>query len=67
MIVPKSEEEIIQKEQQYDLSYAQIGYLYTILHDAPHFFSCDLSTPRASLDLVGMVTHMVGLVLLTFK
>jgi hypothetical protein len=32
---PQTEEESINKSQQYDLIYAQLGYLYTVLPDAP--------------------------------
>ena len=32
---PQSEEEAILKAQQFDLIYAQSGYLYTIIPDAP--------------------------------
>jgi hypothetical protein len=32
---PKPEEEAINKAQQYDLIYAQSGYLYTVIPDAP--------------------------------
>jgi hypothetical protein len=48
MTMPNSEEEAIQKAQQYDLRYAQSGYLYTILPDAPRSRSGDLSAPGAS-------------------
>ena len=33
---PQSKEEAILKAQQFDLIYAQSGYLYTIILDAPH-------------------------------
>ena len=33
---PQSKEEAILKAQQFDLIYAQSGYLYTIIPDAPH-------------------------------
>ena len=33
---PQSEEEAILKVQQFDLIYAQSGYLYTVIPNAPH-------------------------------
>jgi hypothetical protein len=36
MTMPGSEDESIQKERQHDLIYAQSGYLYMILFNAPH-------------------------------
>ena len=42
--LPQTEEEAILKAQQFDLIYAQAGYFYTIIHDAPHDGSswCDM-------------------------
>lgn len=42
MTMPRAEVETIQEAQQYDLIYAQLGYLYTILPDGPHSPSGDL-------------------------
>jgi hypothetical protein len=48
MNLPRNKEEVIQKAQQYDLIYTQLGYLYTILPNAPCSRSGDLSTPGES-------------------
>ena len=33
---PQSKEDVLMKDQQFDLIYAQFGYLYTVLLEAPH-------------------------------
>jgi hypothetical protein len=57
---PQSEEEAISKAQQYDLIYAQSGYLYTVLPDAPRPvpFGQDKPGMSHSADgLIGTTTH----------
>jgi hypothetical protein len=57
---PQSEEEAISKAQQYDLIYAQSGYLYTILPDLPKPvpFGQDKPGMSHSADgLIGATTH----------
>ena len=45
---PQSEEEAILKAQQFDLIYAQSGYLYTIIPDAPRPSTSYRNAPGAS-------------------
>jgi hypothetical protein len=57
---PHSEEEAISKAQQYDLIYAQSGYLYTVLPDLPKPvpFGQDKPGMSHSADgLIGNTTH----------
>jgi hypothetical protein len=57
---PQSEEEAISKAQQYDLIYAQSGYLYTVLPDLPKPvpFGQDKPGMSHSADgLIGTTTH----------
>jgi hypothetical protein len=57
---PQSEEEAISKAQQYDLIYAQSGYLYTVLPDLPKPvpFGQDKPGMSHSADgLIGATTH----------
>jgi hypothetical protein len=57
---PQSEEEAISKSQQYDLIYAQSGYLYTVLPDLPKPvpFGQDKPGMSHSIDeLIGATTH----------
>jgi hypothetical protein len=57
---PQSEEEAISKSQQYDLIYAQSGYLYTVLPDLPKPvpFGQDKPGMSHSADgLIGATTH----------
>jgi hypothetical protein len=57
---PQSEEEAINKAQQFDLIYAQSGYLYTVLPDAPRPVPFGQDKPGMShaVDgLIGTMTH----------
>jgi hypothetical protein len=57
---PQTEEEAISKAQQYDLIYAQSGYLYTVLPDLPKPvpFGQDKPGMSHSADgLIGTTTH----------
>jgi hypothetical protein len=57
---PQTEEEAISKAQQYDLIYAQSGYLYTVLPDLPKPtpFGQDKPGMSHSADgLIGATTH----------
>jgi hypothetical protein len=56
----QTEEESINKAQQYDLIYAQSGYLYTVLPDTPRTipFNQDKPGMSHSVDgLIGTTTH----------
>ena len=44
---PQSEEEAILKAQQFDLIYAQSGYLYTVTPDAPRLSTSYCDAPGA--------------------
>ena len=52
---PQSEEEAILKAQQFDLIYAQSGYLYTIIPNAPHGDSSQQDAPGASHAADGII------------
>jgi hypothetical protein len=57
---PQSEEEAISKAQQFELIYSQLGYLYTVLPDAPRPvpFGQDKPGMSHSADgLIGTTTH----------
>jgi hypothetical protein len=57
---PQSEEEAINKAQNYDLIYSQLGYLYTVLPDLPRPmpFGQDKPGMSHSVDrLIGNTTH----------
>jgi hypothetical protein len=57
---PQSEEEAISKAQQYDLIYAQSGYLYTILPNLPKPVPFGQDKPGMSHsadELIGTTTH----------
>jgi hypothetical protein len=57
---PQSEEEAIHKYQQFNLIYAQSGYLYTILPDAPKLVPFGKEKPRmshAANGMIGTTTH----------
>jgi hypothetical protein len=57
---PKSEEEDISKAQQFDLIYAQSGYLYIVLPDASKLVPFGQDKPRmshATDGLIGTTTH----------
>ena len=57
---PQSEQEAILKTQQFDLIYAQSGYLYTIIPKDPHASTSYWDAPRAShaIDgIIGSVSH----------
>jgi hypothetical protein len=57
---PQSEEEAISKAQQYDLIYAQSGYLYTVLPDLPKPVPFGQDKPGMSHsadELIGATTH----------
>jgi hypothetical protein len=58
---PQSEDESIIKYQYFDLIYAQSGYLYTILPDAPKpipFGQEKLGLSHAVDGLIGSMTHL---------
>ena len=52
---PQSEEEAILKAQQFNLIYAQSGYLYTIIPDAPRGDSSQHDAPGASHTADGII------------
>ena len=55
-----SEEEAILKAQQFDLIYAQSGYLYTVIPDSPRESTSYRDAPRASHaanGIIGSVSH----------
>ena len=52
---PQSEEEAILKAQQYDLIYAQSGYLYTVILDAPYVGTSYRDAPGASHATDGII------------
>ena len=57
---PQSEEEAILKAQQFELIYAQSGYIYTIIPYAPHASTSYRDAPGAShaIDgIIGYVSH----------
>jgi hypothetical protein len=57
---PKTEEAAISKAQEYDLIYAQSGYLYTVLPDALRPIPFGQDKPRishATDGLIGTTTH----------
>ena len=57
---PQSEEEAILKAQQFDLIYAQSGYLYTVIPDAPRPSTSYCDAPGASHavdDIIGSVSQ----------
>ena len=57
---PQSKEEAILKTQQFDLIYAQSGYLYTIIPDAPRAGTSYQDAPGAShaaYGIIGSVSH----------
>ena len=57
---PQSEEEAILKAQQFDLIYAQSGYLYTIIPDAPRpntSYWDALGESHAADDIIGLVSQ----------
>jgi hypothetical protein len=57
---PQSEEEAISKTQQFELIYAQSGYLYMLLSDAPILVPFDQDKPGMSHSadgLIGNTTH----------
>jgi hypothetical protein len=57
---PQSEEEAINKAQQFDVIYAQLGYLYTVLPDAPRPVPFGQDKPdmsHAADGLIGTTTH----------
>jgi hypothetical protein len=57
---PQTEEEAISKAQQYDLIYAQSGYLYTVLPDLPKpvpFVQDKPGMSHSADRLIGTTTH----------
>ena len=57
---PQSKEEVILKAQQFDLIYAQSGYLYTIILDAPCVGTSYQDAPgefHATDGIIGSVSH----------
>ena len=52
---PQSEEEAILKAQQFDLIYAQSGYLYTIIPDAPRLSTSYRDASGASHAVDGII------------
>jgi hypothetical protein len=57
---PQSEEEAINKAQQYDLIYSQSGYLYIVLPDLPKPMPFSQDKPRMSHSadrLIGNTMH----------
>ena len=57
---PQSEEEAILKAQQFDLIYAQSGYLYIVIPDAPRPSTsyCDaLGASHAADGIIGLVSQ----------
>jgi hypothetical protein len=52
---PQSEEEAISKAQQYDLIYAQSGYLYTVLPDLPKPVPFGQDKPGMSHSADGLI------------
>ena len=57
---PQSEEEALLKAQQFDLIYAQPGYMYTIIPDAPHLSTSYRDTPgesHAADSIIGSVSQ----------
>ena len=57
---PQSKEEAILKAQPFDLIYAQYGYLYTVILDAPHAGTSYWDAPRASHatdGIIGSISH----------
>ena len=55
---PQSEEEAILKAQQFDLIYAQSGYLYTIIPDAPCGDPSQHDVPGASHIADGIIGRL---------
>jgi hypothetical protein len=58
---PRSKEESIIKEQQFDLIYAQSGYLYKVFLDAPRPIPFGQDKPamsHAADGLIGSMTHI---------
>jgi hypothetical protein len=58
---PQSEEEAIKKDQQFDLIYAQSGYLYTVFPDAPRPIPFGQDKPgmsHAADGLIGSMNHL---------
>lgn len=53
--MPQTEEEVILTAKKFDLIYAQSGYLYTVIPDAPCNRSTDLDKPRASHAADGVI------------
>ena len=57
---PQSEEEAILKAQQFDLIYAQSGYLYTVIPDAPRPSTSYRDAPgafHAVDDIIGSISQ----------
>ena len=52
---PADEAKAIQKAQHFDLIYAQSGYLYSILPDAPRHHSLETPVPGTSHDVDGLI------------
>src|SRR5713226_6972161 len=55
---PQFEEEAILKAQQFDLIYAQSGYLYTVIPDAPRGDSPHHDAPGASHAADGIIGRL---------
>ena len=58
MTMTRIKEEFIHTAQQYDLIYSYSRFLYTILPNAPHSCSGDLSTPMESHATDGLIRSM---------
>jgi hypothetical protein len=56
---PQTEEEAIIKAQQFDLIYAQSGYLYIVLHDAPRPIPFGQDKPGMSHAVDGLIGSMM--------
>ena len=57
---PQSEEEAILKAQQFDLIYAQSGYLYTVIPDAPRVgtsYRDALGASCVAYGIIGSFSH----------
>ena len=57
---PQTEEEAILKAQQFDLIYAQSGYLYTIIPNAPRAdtsYRDALGASHAADGIIGSISH----------
>jgi hypothetical protein len=58
---PQSEEDAINQAQQFDLKYAQLGYLYIVFHDAPKpipFGQEKTGMSHVADGLIGSIKHL---------